>query len=336
MFEIGDMGALLALTRGVFVAALFSAFGASLFIQLVTPQALKLMGARDADPIKGRCLRLVRASLVAALIALLGWLVLETSDMSDATNAKQVLAAIPTVLLSTSFGHDLIAQALVVFAALLLLIVRPQRWPLAPVGLAGLALALQAGHSHAFAMEHGRSLLLYAEGLHLLSGGAWLGGLLPLLILVRDAPPERAAQALRRFSHLATFCVVAIAGTACFQGWYLAGGVHGLIGTAYGWTLLLKATLFAALLAIAAINRFRLTPALARGDARPARGALIRTIAAETVLGLMVVLAAGVLSGLEPGMHAHSAAALAGTPLTMLLPSCTLHPEVMVNYSLLM
>ena len=113
MFDLGDTNLLLPLLRGAFVAALFSAFGASLFIQLVAPQGLKLVGARDADAIEGRCLRLVRASLAAALFALLGWLVLEASDMSDAANATDALAAIPAVLLGTSFGHDLIAQALV-------------------------------------------------------------------------------------------------------------------------------------------------------------------------------------------------------------------------------
>jgi putative copper export protein len=76
-------------------------------------------------------------------------------------------------------------------------------------------------------MEHGPSLLLYSEGLHLLAGGAWLGGLLPLLILVRDAPPKPAAEALRRFSKLATLCVLAIAGTACFQGWVLVAAWLG-------------------------------------------------------------------------------------------------------------
>jgi hypothetical protein len=145
------------LLRGVFVAALFSAFGVSLFAQLVAPQALKLMGARDADAIEGRCFLLARVSLLAALFALLGWLALEASDMSDAANATDVLAAIPEVLLGTSFGHDLIAQALAVFAALVLLRAWPQQWRFATVGLAGLALALQAGHSHAFAMEHARA-----------------------------------------------------------------------------------------------------------------------------------------------------------------------------------
>jgi copper resistance protein D len=93
--------------------------------------------------------------------------------------------------------------------------------------------------------------------------------------------------------------------------------VAGLIGTAYGWVLLLKSALFALLLGLAAINRFRLTPAQGRQDAQSARGALMRTIAAETVPGLMVVLAARVLTGLEPGMHARPAATVAGAPLTM-------------------
>jgi putative copper export protein len=317
MFEVGDTNLLLLLARGTFVAALFSAFGGLLFIQLVAPQGLTLAGAGEAASIEGRCTRLVRVSLAATLVALSGWLVLETSDMSDAANAADVAAAIPAVLLETSFGHDLTLQALSVLAALLLLAAWPQRWRFAPVGLAGLALVLQAGHSHAFAMEHGPSLLLYAEGLHLLAGGAWLGGLLPLLILVRDAPPKQAAKVLRRFSKLATLCVAAIAGTACLQGWVLGGGVAGLTGTAYGYVLLLKAALFAALLGLAAVNRFRLTPAMEHEDAQPARRALLRTIAGETVLGLMVVLAASLLSGLEPGMHAQHAATAASAPLTM-------------------
>ena len=92
-----------------------------------------------------------------------------------------------------------------------------------------------------------------------------------------------------------------------------------VIGTAYGWVLLLKAALFAALLGLAAINRFRLTPALERQDAQKARWALLRTIAGETVLGLMVVLAAGVLSGLEPGMHAPTSTRIA--PVQGLMPT---------------
>jgi putative copper resistance protein D len=229
--------------------------GGLLFIRLVAPQGLKLMGAREAHAVEGRCFRLVRVSLATALFALLGWLALEASDMSGAANAADVHAAIPTVLLGTSFGHDLFVQALSVFAALVLVTARPQRWRCVAVGLAGLALALQARTATPSPWSIAPACCSMPRTAPRCRG-AWLGSLLPLLILVRDAPPKPAAETLRRFSKLATFCVAAIAGTACFQGWVLGGGVAGLIGTAYGSVLLLKAALFAAATAFALPRRW--------------------------------------------------------------------------------
>jgi len=65
----------------------------------------------------------------------------------------------------------------------------------------------------------------------------------------------------------------------------------------------LKAVLFAVLIVIAAVNRFRLTPTLAGPEADKARRALALSIGIETVVGLCVVFAASLLSSLEPGMH---------------------------------
>lgn len=65
----------------------------------------------------------------------------------------------------------------------------------------------------------------------------------------------------------------------------------------------MKAVLFAVLIAIAAVNHFRLTPAFAGPDAEKARRALALSIGIETVVGLCVVFAASLLSSLEPGMH---------------------------------
>lgn len=67
--------------------------------------------------------------------------------------------------------------------------------------------------------------------------------------------------------------------------------------------LLLKAVLFAVLISIAATNRFRLTPAVARPDGERARRALALSIGIETGVGLCVVFAASLLSNLEPGMR---------------------------------
>jgi hypothetical protein len=126
--------------------------------------------------------------------------VLEASAMSEAASATQSLTAISSVLLSTSFGGVLFAQALALLAANLASRVHPSaRRRLATVGLARLATALQAGHSHDFAMEDGLSLLLFSQGLHLLATGAWLGGLVPLLIVVREAAPKAATEALALF-----------------------------------------------------------------------------------------------------------------------------------------
>ena len=94
-----------------------------------------------------------------------------------------------------------------------------------------------------------------------------------------------------------------LAATALLQGTLLSGGLAGLTGTAYGAVLLLKAVLFAVLIAIAAVNRFRLTPAFSGPDAEKARRALALSIGIETVVGLCAVFAASLLSSLEPGMH---------------------------------
>src|SRR5262249_43515162 len=150
----------------------------------------------------------------AALFALLGWLVLEASDMSDAANAGRPRRGNPG-----SARHELRPRSHRPGAFGARGARASDRAAVAALcgrGARGLALTLHARHSHAFAMERGPSLLLYGEGLHLLAGGAWLGGLPPLLILVRHARPEPSAETLRRFPKLATLCVIAIAGTACF------------------------------------------------------------------------------------------------------------------------
>jgi putative copper export protein len=105
-------------------------------------------------------------------------------------------------------------------------------------------------------------VLTLAETLHLLSAGAWLGGLLGLSVLVGLMPPNLAATAVRRFSHLGLVCVVVLAATILAQGWALIGGLAGLIGTGYGRIALLKFFLFVVLLGLAALNRFRFAPAL--------------------------------------------------------------------------
>jgi mono/diheme cytochrome c family protein len=86
----------------------------------------------------------------------------------------------------------------------------------------------------------------------------------------------------------------------------LAGSVPALIGTDYGHLLLVKIALFAAMVSIAAINRFRLTPLLSNQSGRlrgDALRRLTRNAMAEFVLGLAIFVVVGALGTMPPGLH---------------------------------
>ncbi len=284
---------LLVIARGLFVACALSGFGAALF-------ATTLMAPVIEGPIERRVRSVMRLSLATALPIGLAWLALEARSMAGARTLAETVAAIPEVLFHTSFGYVLASQGFAIAGALAAMAILG--WPsLLALGLAGLAVLLEAGHSHGFAMAD--NALLLSQALHLLASGAWLGALIPLLIVVRDTSLATAALAARRFATLGSISVAVLVTTALYQGLVLSGGLRGLTGTAYGGVLLTKAAIFALLLAFAAVNRWRLTPALDGPDAETARRALVSSIAAETALGLLVVLAASALSSLEPGMH---------------------------------
>ena len=295
-------GPAVALVRGLSVAALFSVFGALLFRTVLVPPVLTRMSAGETAAFMRGWRLLIRISLAAALLATAGWLVLEAGYIADARGLFSTLRKTPTVLMDTDFGH-ILGLRLVALVLTALAMNRGRGGARIATGLAAVATMLQAGHSHAASMSDGPSLPLLSDIVHLLAAGAWLGGLLPLLLLIAAASPEAGALASRRFSPLGMTCVLLLAITAAFQFWVLIGGLPGLIGTGYGLVALLKMALFAVLIGLAASNRFRLTPALATGSGVVAKRALCRSIAIETGIGLLVVLAAGFLTNLPPAMH---------------------------------
>lgn len=290
----------LALARGLSVAGLFLVFGSTLARVAVIPPVLARLGPTGTQVLERRQRRLVWAGLATAVLAVATWTWLVAGTLADAPGFQQTAAILPTLLRDTVFGHVVLLQ-LGALALVALAVARRLHWPAA--GLAAAAVALQAAHGHAASMHAGLSLLLLSDLLHLLAGAAWLGGLLPLFIVVAGAPAATAALACRRFSPLGTACVLILAVTAGYQSWTLIGSLPGLIGTAYGLLATIKAALFLALLGFAARNRFRLTPDLAGQAPAAARRRMLRSVVGETVVGLLVVLAAGVLSSLPPAMH---------------------------------
>jgi putative copper export protein/mono/diheme cytochrome c family protein len=297
-------GAMLAVARDASVTALLSAFGTVVFRALVAPKAFGRMTPEVEAAVKRVLHWLAQASVVTAILGTVFWLLVQAATMADADSLRETFAAAPTVLRKTAFGHVVVLQlsALVLVAALLGWRDHPRRHP-AAVLVATLAVALQSGHSHAFSMVEGPSLLLGVDIVHLIGAGAWLGGLVPLLIVVRMAPPQAGAMAARWFSPLGRWCLVALLLSAAWQGWVLVATIPGLIGTAYGWMVLVKLVLFGALFGFAWMNRYHFAPALLGDAPEVARRVLMRSIALQTCFAITIVVAAVVLSELPPAMH---------------------------------
>ncbi len=275
----------LTLLRGCHDAAVLSLLGALAFTPCVLARDL---AARMAPPLR----RLAGISGALALLLGIGWFLAEAALVAETHGIAETFGAVPDFVSYLQFGQVLLAR-LVLIAAALALLGRPSN-ALAP---AALAVAVQPWLGHAAQIGTG---LGASEALHLLAAAIWLGGLIPLLLCLRALPSHDAARAFRRFAWPGLAAVLVLAGTGLAQGFVLAGGAAGLVGTAYGRVALLKAALFALALVFAARNGLALTPGLGRRSS--ASRALAGSVGIEAVIGGAIVLAAGWLAGLAPGV----------------------------------
>src|SRR5699024_4145557 len=180
--------------------------------------------------------------------------------------------------------------------------------------LAALLAPVLVGHTMAF---EPRALMMAADAGHLLAGAFWIGGLTGLLIhLARTGRAGRdalsAAAAVERFSRFALWSVLLLAASGSAMGVVPVGSLGALVSTRYGLALLIKLWVIAPIVAIAAYNRFRLVPALAGAPTgAPRWRTLIRTLACEAGLLVVVLVVTGVLTNLSPGPDEQPAGATA-------------------------
>jgi copper resistance protein D len=275
--------------RGLHFAATVVATGTASFLVLVAESGV--------DALRRRLVTLIWTALALAVLSGAAWLLLFAADLTDEPGAAW------TVLSETRFG--LIACArLLLAAALAVLIVWPRlRWLALATAAAFIALLGLIGHAGATPGAAG-DLQLATDVVHLLAAGAWLGGLPALAILLAQAGshPAWRASAVRRFGTLGVICVAALVASGLFNAWSLLSGPRDVLATDYGRLLLAKLALVAAMLAVAAVNRFHLTP---RAAEPAAQRSLQRNSLAEAGLGLGVLLLVGALGTLEPTAHSH-------------------------------
>jgi putative copper export protein/mono/diheme cytochrome c family protein len=321
--------ALAAAIRAVHLAALILLVGAVAFLLFVGRPAFRRAGgelAAEADRFDRTLLRLATWSLAASVASALAWLAIQTA-VAAGPDALAIPEALGAVLSATDFGRLWqLRLALAALAGGLLWLRGSERdhrdWfalRAELLGLGAILLASVAWVGHATATEGGvvRVLHLTANALHLLAAGFWLGGLLPLALLLTwarrpPADPVRVAvsrDAVARFSLLGLVGVAALAVTGAVNAWVLVGDVPALIGTPYGRFLLAKLALLVPLLTLAGVNRWRLRPRLTAGAPGPSSpvGTVLRRLrdntAAEAALGGSILLIVGVLGALPPARH---------------------------------
>jgi putative copper resistance protein D len=305
--------------RAVHFAATILAAG-TVFFQVLVAEPAFAAAADDAVPamerLRCRWSWLVRFSLAIALLSAAVWLVLLAAAIYGAPIAKVwANGGVWTVVTATRFGQVWSARlGLAVVLALALPLLMPAaarpRWSFVPVILAAGLLIAPAWTGHAGATPGlGGQLHVVVDALHVLAAGGWIGGLPPLAMLLAAArwPKEPGwtnvvTAAIRRFSLLGMASVGVLLATGIINTWFEVGSFADLIETAYGRLIVLKLGLFAVMVALAAVNRFHLTPRLAAvGAVRQ----LQRNSLAEAALGFAAVLVVGFLGTMAPASHAH-------------------------------
>jgi copper transport protein len=184
--------------------------------------------------------------------------------------------------LRTSFGLTAGTAILALLCAWMAM--RGSVKPVALIGLggAGLALAL-SGHASAASPQW---LTRFSVFLHGLAAAFWIGALVPLALIVRD---RRGASLpiVERFSAIA----VPMVGVMVLAGLILSvvqvETPAALLTTAYGQVFLVKMAVVVCLLAVAVLNRQRLSPMLGSGST--ASQHLARSIMGEIGLAVMIL-----------------------------------------------
>ncbi len=254
-----------------------------------------------------RTLLIVAAA--GGVLTLLG-LVFEGATASGGTFWQALQASTVRDVLATRFGTvwQLKGLGWVLVAAVLL-----AGGPLWLLLVPALALALTPAFSGHAATSGHELLVVPGDVVHVVAMSVWLGGIVALLLLVpcatRRLPAEDRSRLLAavlvRFSPLALACVVALVATGTLQSIVYLQSVGDVVSDAFGRAVLAKIALLLGLVALGAVNRRRVLPALralaADGGPPGATGHLLRRTLRADVVTLGVVLGVtGALVGYAP------------------------------------
>ncbi|WP_277590854.1 copper homeostasis membrane protein CopD [Pseudomonas chlororaphis] len=283
------MSTLLVLCRFVHFAAVLLLFGAWVFRPL-------LLGREPVAALDRRLTRLGRWLAGIALATGICWLLLITASMAGSGAAALDPATLRLVLGKTFFGQVWSWHLLLNGALLVLLLTRLGERLALRLILAALLLATLAPVGHG-AMLDGLSgqLLILNQIVHLGCVSLWLGGLLVLLMVLRQPDGLPLGQLLRRFSGVGYGLVAGLSLSGLINVRVLTGQLWPTpLLSGFALILLIKVLLVCGMFALALFNRLRIE------DCQQRLGTLRRSVLLEWLLGIAAVAAVSLLGTLPP------------------------------------
>lgn len=258
-------------------------------------------------------LMLIAAALTVLVTTVLGFIA-QTSHLAGGLALAFQPETLRAALWDMDFGKSsLVRMGLALLASVATLILPTSRrlwWVSAALGAAICASFAWMGHG---AATEGKFGLLHLAGdiAHILAAAGWIGALVVFCVLLMarassSADARTLGVSLTQFSTAGTAFVAIIVGSGLVNSAFLVGwDVTRIVSTCYGQVLTAKLVLFTLMLALAAANRIRHTPALIEAVTKGAdqAGALRRlrqSVTVETIAAAAVIALVSWLGMLEP------------------------------------
>lgn len=284
-------------TRFVFDAAVLFLWGSAAYLRFLVPGDLR-------EVVWSR-LRLLRITSVLAVgVATVVTLPLRSAMLGNGWQSATDLQTMLDVLTATSIGSAWAWQCL---AMLMLLACSAftggDRSMSLTAFISALLLAGLTMIGHA-TMNSGwiGTIHQMSDALHVLAAGAWVGALLPVVMILRLMRSaffnRQALNALIRFSTAGHVAVAIVVFSGVLNTMLILGGLPDDWSQTYQLLLTGKIMLVAVMILVAVVNRYWMVPRMARS--RSAEAALTASTIAEIGLAVVVVALVACLGMLEP------------------------------------
>ncbi len=287
----------LELCRFLHDASLMLLWGSCAYLSLLVPKAI-------ADIVwRGMAMPFLLIALVSGLAMLIS-LPAATAIIGNGWSDALDVGMVHDVLFDTTVGRAWQAQALTT-AMMVCAFLLPESWRRHGLALAsGLGLAALSLTGHASMLEGWlRQAHRANDILHVLTGGGWLGALVPLIPILRllGRPDCRAAAqlALRRFSNAGHAAVALVVLSGLVNTMLILKRLPTDWSSPYQTLLALKIALVAVMALLAIVNRYVFVPWIGRNPGRALHALRLGSIA-EIAIGMLVIGLVSVFGMLEP------------------------------------